>query len=96
VARQRRGSLDRYQYAYDHNTNVTSMHVRGLDNARESVLRGDGIPWIWNHRPPLADEAIQILDWYHAKEHLSALAKVLEKEGTEACMKLLQELETLL
>jgi len=73
-----------------------SMHLCGLDNARQSVLLGDGIPWIWNHLASLADEAIQILDWYHAKEHLAALAKALEKEGTQACCALLKELETLL
>lgn len=72
------------------------MHVCGLDNARQSVLLGDGIPWIWNHLGPLADEAVQILDWYHAKEHLSSLAKVLEGEGTPTCQELLQTLESLL
>src|SRR6185503_8098269 len=63
---------------------------------RQSVLLGDGIPWIWNHLGPLADEAIQILDWYHAKEHLWGLAKALEGEGTLACHELLKELEALL
>jgi hypothetical protein len=53
-------------------------------------------PWIWNHLGPIADEAIEILDWYHAKEHLAALAKTLEAEGTVACTALLKELETLL
>jgi hypothetical protein len=70
------------------------MHVCGLENARQCVLLGDGIGWIWNHLGPIADEAIQILDWYHAKEHLAALAKALEGEGTLACAALLQELET--
>jgi hypothetical protein len=72
------------------------MHICGLDNARESVLLGDGIPWIWNHLSPIADEAIQILDWYHAKEHLAAVAKAMEGEGTAACAELLKELEACL
>jgi hypothetical protein len=72
------------------------MHSCGLDNARQSVLLGDGIAWIWNHLGPLADEAVQILDWYHAKEHLSSLAKALEGDGTLACQQLLKELESLL
>jgi len=72
------------------------MHVCGLENARESVLLGDGIAWIWNHLGPIADEAIQILDWYHAKEHLASLAKALEGEGTLAFQKLLEELQELL
>jgi hypothetical protein len=72
------------------------MHACGLENARESVLLGDGIAWIWNHLGPLADEAVQILDWYHAKEHLSGLAKALEGEGTPRSHLLLKELESLL
>jgi hypothetical protein len=72
------------------------MHGCGLDNARQSVLLGDGIPWIWNHLGPLADEAVQILDWYHAKEHLAALAQALAGEGTWACQELLKEFESLL
>jgi hypothetical protein len=45
---------------------------------------------------PLAEEAVQVLDWYHAKEHLSAVAKALEGEGTPACRALLKEFEALL
>jgi len=50
---------------------------RGLLNARHVNVLGDGAPWIWN----LADEhfpgATQIVDFYHADEHLEALAKTL-------------------
>lgn len=72
------------------------MHVCGLDNARQSVLCGDGIPWIWNHLGPIADEAVQILDWYHAKEHLWKLAEALHGEGTAQCRSVAESLETLL
>jgi len=50
---------------------------RGLRNTRHINVLGDGAPWIWN----LADEhfpgATQIVDFYHADEHLEALAKTL-------------------
>lgn len=50
---------------------------RGLLNARYVNVLGDGAPWIWN----LADEhfpgATQIVDFYHADEHLESLAKSL-------------------
>ena len=50
---------------------------RGLANAGQAVVIGDGAQWIWN----MADEhfggATQILDYYHAAEHLSDLAKTL-------------------
>lgn len=49
---------------------------RGLERAQRLIVLGDGAPWIWN----LADEyfpgAIQIVDLYHACQHLSDLAKL--------------------
>jgi hypothetical protein len=47
---------------------------RGWDRAKTKVVLGDGAPWIWN----IADEhfagAIQIVDLYHARQHLWELA----------------------
>lgn len=73
-----------------------TAHGCGLENARQSVLLGDGIAWIWNHLGAIADEAVQILDWYHASEHLWATGKTLHGEGTEACEKLCKSMESLL
>jgi hypothetical protein len=44
--------------------------------ARQVVL-GDGAPWIWNIAGELFPQAIQIVDRFHAKEHLSEVAKVI-------------------
>lgn len=48
---------------------------RGWSRAEKKVVIGDGADWIWN----LADEhfpgAIQIVDLYHAREHLWGLAR---------------------
>lgn len=50
---------------------------RGWDSAKTKVVLGDGAPWIWN----IADEhfpgAIQIVDLYHARQHLWELAAKL-------------------
>ena len=50
---------------------------RGLLQARQVIVLGDGAPWIW----ALAEEhfpgALQIVDLYHAREHLGELAKTL-------------------
>jgi hypothetical protein len=73
-----------------------TAHGCGLENARQSVLLGDGIAWIWNHLGSIADEAVQILDWYHASEHLWATGKALHGEGTDACRQFSKSLETLL
>ena len=73
-----------------------TAHACGLENARQSALLGDGIPWIWNHLGSIADQAVQILDWYHATLHLWAAGKTLHGEGTPACEEFCKKLETLL
>jgi hypothetical protein len=56
---------------------------RGFDQAARRVVLGDGAPWIWN----LADEqfpgAIQIVDLFHAKHHLSDVAKAIYGPGSD-------------
>ena len=50
---------------------------RGWSNAAKKVVIGDGAEWIWN----LADQhfpgAVQIVDLYHARQHLWDLARKL-------------------
>jgi len=50
---------------------------RGFDRARRQAVLGDGAPWIWNLAGEHFPEAVQIVDRFHAKEHLSEIAKVL-------------------
>jgi hypothetical protein len=47
----------------------------GVEQARRVVVLGDGAPWIWNQADLHFPQAIQILDWYHAVEHLWEPAK---------------------
>ena len=47
---------------------------RGFLLARRSVVLGDGAPWIWKLSAELFPGAIEILDRFHAKAHLSAVA----------------------
>jgi hypothetical protein len=56
--------------------------VVGADSRRVVVL-GDGAPWIWNLAEEIFPGCTQILDWYHADEHVSAVARVLHGQGTE-------------
>lgn len=55
----------------------TEARRRGLDRAKKIVVIADGAPWIWilvrTHFPG----AIEILDLYHAREHLWKLAAKL-------------------
>jgi hypothetical protein len=55
----------------------------GIDERREVVVLGDGAPWIWNLAAEQFPRRVEILDWYHAKEHVSAAARILYGEGTE-------------
>ena len=55
---------------------------RGVSRAAKVIILGDGAHWIW----AIAEEhfygAIQIVDLYHAREHLAAIAKLVY--GTSA------------
>jgi hypothetical protein len=50
---------------------------RGSDHIRQLVVLGDGAHWIWNLATAILPEATQIVDLYHAREHLYDLAKLL-------------------
>jgi hypothetical protein len=50
---------------------------RGFERAPRQAVLGDGAPWIWNLAGEYFPAALQIVDRFHAKEHLSAVAKVL-------------------
>jgi len=50
---------------------------RGFTEATRQVVLGDGSTWIWNTAGELFPEATQILDRFHAKEHLSTVGKVI-------------------
>jgi hypothetical protein len=53
----------------------TEALLRGWERAQWKVIIGAGADWIWN----LADQfsgAIQIVDLYHAREHLWSLARL--------------------
>lgn len=49
---------------------------RGLHRARTVIVLGDGAPWIWNVAAAHFPEAIHIVDLYHAREHLAAVARL--------------------
>jgi len=51
---------------------------RGAAHIRQLVMLGDGAAWIWNLASQHFPEATQIVDLFHAREHLHDLAKLLE------------------
>jgi hypothetical protein len=59
-------------------------HRRGVTWAHQVAVLGDGAKWIWKLATRYVPQAVQIVDWYHAHEHLWALAQLLYGEGTAA------------
>lgn len=50
---------------------------RRFTEAAQTVVLGDGASWIWKIAHELFPRAIQIVDRFHVKEHLSDVAKAL-------------------
>jgi len=50
---------------------------RGWSRAEKKVVMGDGAEWIWNLAEPYFPGAVQIVDLYHARQHLWELARKL-------------------
>jgi hypothetical protein len=51
---------------------------RGADHVRQLTIIGDGAAWIWGIAAAKFPGATQIVDLYHAREHLHALTRSLE------------------
>jgi len=48
---------------------------RGFDRAARRAVLGDGAKWIWNLADEHFPDAVQIVDRFHVKQHLSDVAK---------------------
>jgi hypothetical protein len=56
---------------------------QGVENAGEIACLGDGAAWIWNSFSLHYPDAVEILDYYHATEHLDDVAKAWYGEDSE-------------
>jgi hypothetical protein len=57
---------------------------RGVEQATETVVIGDGAEWIWNLAAHHYPQATEIADYWHACEHIWELRKVLYAADSEA------------
>jgi hypothetical protein len=57
---------------------------RGVGQADEVVVIGDGAHWIWNLAEQYFPQATQIVDWYHASEYLWKAGTAIHGDGTQA------------
>ena len=51
---------------------------RGAHHVRQMTILGDGAAWIWNIATAKFPAATQVVDLFHAREHLHDLAGILE------------------
>ncbi len=49
--------------------------TRGAELANVLIFVGDGAAWVWKTAETVFPTAIQILDWYHAMEHIWAVGR---------------------
>lgn len=54
----------------------------GAEHARQVVVIGDGAEWIWNEAAIHFHGSVEILDYYHACEHIWSLANTFYGEGS--------------
>ena len=70
----RRGALDGVKW---HPWDGTPAELRPV------VVLGDGAKWIWEHVATLfGEERTEIVDWYHASEHIWTVAKAVHGDDT--------------
>jgi hypothetical protein len=53
---------------------------RGIIQAKKVVVIGDGAPWIWNLAEEHFPQALQIVDLFHAREHVAEVGKIIWPE----------------
>ncbi len=59
----------------------------GLDRAKQVVVLGDGAPWIWKLVAEHFPGAVQIVDLYHAQQHVWEVAHaVFASSSQDACI----------
>ena len=62
----------------------TEAHQRGWSRAQKKVVMGDGADWIWNISQEQFPGAIEIVDLYHARQHLWELGGKLHPQDETA------------
>lgn len=68
----------------------------GLRQAEQVVVIGDGAAWIWKLAERFFGRAVQILDWYHAVEHLWECSEQLYGPGHPDAARWSDQMKTVL
>jgi hypothetical protein len=74
----------------------TEAERRHWSRAVDTQVVADGATWIWNLVQDYFYDCHQVVDWFHAKEHLALTAQLMLGEGSSAAKRWLNEQETYL
>jgi hypothetical protein len=72
----------------------TEARRRGWEHAQDTLVLGDGAVWIWNQAALHFGASHQLVDWYHAKQHLVAAGQALKSANDLARQRWLNSRET--
>lgn len=67
---------------------------RHWEQAIDNLVIGDGATWIWNLAAEHFHTSRQLVDWYHASEHLANTGKILYGEGSPKAHRWHRSMET--
>ena len=62
---------------------LRELERRGFAHAQRRVVLGDGAAWIWNFADEHLPDALQIVDIFHAKQHVFDIAKAIYGPDTD-------------
>src|SRR5437762_14309250 len=62
-----------------------------IPQSEDTSVTADGAEWIWNLVADLFPDSLQIVDWYHACQHLAEAAEALYPTNLEASLRWQQE-----
>ena len=62
---------------------LRKLERRGVDRVAHRVVLGDGATWIWNFADEHLPDAVQIVDIFHAKQHIFDVAKAIYGPGSD-------------
>jgi hypothetical protein len=68
----------------------------GLAAGRDTEAIGDGAPWIWHQMALHFPASRELIDGYHAKQHLVLVARLLKGDNDLAYQRWLDSRETAL
>lgn len=69
---------------------------RQWSRALDTMVIGDGAPWIWNLAREHFGTSQQVVDWWHAKEHLYHVAHLACGEGSSKAIRWAERMAELL